>query len=464
MEIAAAKPSLMCRFSIPMLRSATYIAAASIFLLFSCKKENNIPQFSAGSNESVNTWVLDNMRKYYFWNVSLPDNPNIQQEPTAFFESIKSAQDRFSVLMNSKQTDTFGYTLTNTFGFELITFQTGGGVQTQIALVVPQSEAETKGLKRGQIITHINNQRISSDNIASVVQQSLQGSSIKLQVEDGAMIEIGASYIAENPVYATHVLNVSGKKVGYLFLNAFEFNGVYDLLKAFDHFKTSNISDLIVDMRYNPGGNVPFAALIATLIAPIKGNDVFVEYRGNHQLGNTTSTFLDEFAKQPVGYSFDFDEIRSRSLSLSRIFMLTGPNTASAAELLINSLIPYMQVTQIGEQTLGKDMAAVELVDNKEPKMAPDWMLLPMVYRLYNKVGKGDYPEGLKPMYQVAEYSELPLRPFGSEEDPLVKMALEQAGNSTVAKKTERVIHTKNKVLYQSEKLKNRSLVVGRFR
>lgn len=403
-----------------------FLIGASMFLFLGCKKDPELPQFPAGSNESVNTWVLENMRNYYFWNANLPGNPTIQQSPSSFFESIKNQQDRFSTLMNSKQPETFGYTLTNTFGFELMHFQTDGETQTMVSLVVPQSEAETKGLVRGQAITHINDQAISSNNIAFLVEQSLQGSSIKLQVGEGAVIEIAASYIAEDPVYKASILDVAGRKVGYLFLNAFEFDGVYDLLQAFENFKASNINDLIVDMRYNPGGNVPFAALLATLIANVNASDVFVEYRGNQQLGNTASTFLNEFTKQPTGYAFSFEEIRLRSLGLSRVYMLTGANTASAAELLINSLSPYIQTIQIGEQTLGKDMAAVELVDNAEPKMAPDWTLLPLVYKLYNKAGNGDYPTGLRPGFDVLEYYSLPLMPFGSEEDPLVQTALAQ--------------------------------------
>lgn len=434
-----------------------FLIGASMLLFLGCKKEPELPQFPAGSNESVNTWVLENMRNYYFWNANLPGNPTIQQSPSSFFESIKNQQDRFSTLMNSKQPETFGYTLTNTFGFELMHFQTGGETQTMVFLVVPQSEAETKGLIRGQAITHINDQAISSNNIASLVEQSLQGSSIKLQVGEGAVIEIAASYIAENPVYKASILDVADRKVGYLFLNAFEFNGVYDLLQAFENFKANNISDLIVDMRYNPGGSVPFAALSATLIANVNASDVFVEYRGNQQLGNTASTFLNEFTKQPTGYAFSFEEIRLRSLGLSRVYMLTGANTASAAELLINSLSPYIQTIQIGEQTLGKDMAAVELVDNAEPKMAPDWTLLPLVYKLYNKAGNGDYPAGLKPSYQIAEYSELPLKPFGSEKDPLVQVALaEISAPSSVNVKVSRKLSTtpKNEMIYESIKLK----------
>lgn len=438
----------------------SFLIGASMLLFLGCKKEPEMPQFPAGSNESVNTWVLENMRNYYFWNANLPGNPAIQQSPSSFFESIKNQQDRFSTLMNSKQPETFGYTLTNTFGFELMHFQIGGETQTVVSLVVPQSEAETKGLVRGQTITYINDQAINSNNIAFLVAQSLQGSSIKLQIAGGSLIEIAASYIAENPVYKASILDVAGRKVGYLFLNAFEFNGVYDLLQAFENFKSNNINDLIVDMRYNIGGNVPFAALLGTLIANVNASDVFVEYRGNRQLGNTASTFSNEFTKQPTGYAFSFEEIHLRSLGLSRVYMLTGANTASAAELLINSLSPYIQTIQIGEQTLGKDMAAVELVDNAEPKMAPDWTLLPLVYKLYNKAGNGDYPAGLKPDLDVLEYNSLPLRPFGSEEDLLVKTALEQMGTLNTARNSTKFAGSKNKVLYRSKKLKDYPIVI----
>lgn len=107
--------------------------------------------------------------------------------------------------------------------------------------------------------------------------------------------------------------------------------------------------------------------------------------------------------------------------------MLTTASTASAAELLINNLRPYLNVVQIGAKTMGKDMASFAIADFRTPKPI-NMVLHPLVFKLYNARDIGDYGSGLTPDYPVDEFTVLPLVPFGDPSDPMLKKALELVG------------------------------------
>lgn len=105
--------------------------------------------------------------------------------------------------------------------------------------------------------------------------------------------------------------------------------------------------------------------------------------------------------------------------------MLTGPNTASASEMLINGLHPYVQVVQVGDKTYGKDMASTTLSTPEEIHGTERaWHLIPIVYKIYNKMGQGDYSNGITPSIKIDEFAFLPLTPIGDTRDPLIQEVL----------------------------------------
>lgn len=128
---------------------------------------------------------------------------------------------------------------------------------------------------------------------------------------------------------------------------------------------------------------------------------------------------------------------------------MTGSHTASAAELLINSLRPYLTVIQSGQQTLGKDMASFVIKDYRNPQLVPKWEIYPMIFKLYNAAGKGDYSNGLIPDQTADELSALPLKPFGDISDPLIQSCLQKSFAGAGQVKTE-AVSEKSKVLFDS--------------
>lgn len=395
-----------------------------------CKKDDRNPNYPAGSNEYINDWVMDSMKVYYYWNSTLPSNPNLNQQPLQFFSSIKHSGDRFSRLTNPAIRESYYPSLVRNFGFDLAVFQESSGiVKTFVVLVVPGTKAQAIGLQRGDMLKAINGTSPSGNNIEGLIESAIAQRSISLDVVNKGNITLGAELVSENSVYLHKTFDSNGKTVAYLFYNSFEGRSKYDLQEAFADFKSKNATELIIDVRYNPGGDIGVCAALSAAIANVNPTDVFVEYRGNANAGIHRETFEKTISLISPGYSFTFDELSAMRLPLNRVFILTGPHTGSAAEFLIKGLRPWISVIQIGGTTLGKDMASFTIKDNN-PEKYGNWSIEPMIFKLYNCRGEGDYNLGLTPDLATDEFSET-IVPFGSSNDPLISSALARINGSS---------------------------------
>src|SRR5699024_8798321 len=116
---------------------------------------------------------------------------------------------------------------------------------------------------------------------------------------------------------------------------------------------------------------------------------IFAKYIYNKK--RTALNSLVKFYNELPVDDKDGGDIPMNKLSLNRVYILTGFGTASASEMLINGLKPYIDVVLIGEQTIGKDVASITVYDsppfyytkkniNPNHKIA----LQPIVIRLFN--------------------------------------------------------------------------------
>ncbi|CAM4019074.1 C-terminal processing protease CtpA/Prc, contains a PDZ domain [Pedobacter westerhofensis] len=401
-----------------------------------CRKLSERPEYAPDSQERINSWVLDSMQVYYYWNFSVPDYINFTRDPSDFFNILKNPSDRFSALVNPDMPQTYPPSLVHTLGFDLITFESSDGKgQTMITLVVPGSAAAARGLLRGDIIKTIDGVEPAAANITSLTETAIARQTVVLEIERrNGSITVGRLSVTETPVYTYKVFQSGGKTYGYLFLNSFEDPAVDQLMQAFSYFKQQQVQELVLDLRYNPGGSVPVAAALAAMIAPGAAEaDTFVEYRGNVRAGTRKSSFAQELGRLPSGIKRSFSQFAAYRLGLSRVYILSGSHTASAAELTINALKPYLPVIQLGAKSLGKDMASFVIKDYRSPQLVPKWEIYPLVFKLYNSAGKGDYSGGLSPDQEADELSALPLKPFGDLTDPLLRRCLAVSGGAAVA-------------------------------
>lgn len=431
-----------------------------VSILLSCKKNQEIRTTLSAQQQ----WVLDSMQVYYYWSETLPRNPAAHTSTVAFFKSILNPDDRFSTITDPHQQRN-SYSSFAWYGFEYVLLQRkdlSDDLIAMITLVVPNGPAAKKGLKRGDVFTKVNHLLIQSSNVEVIKSLLEEGHGVNLTIsklENSQLHFIGdvlLSYVrfAEQPVYTTRVFEDHGHQTGYLFYNRFNGNYDYNVLDSLKKLKDAAVRNIIIDMRYNPGGDISSVAKIAAVFAPVNAEQVFAIYQANRNGGKQYRSFRDAISEnryQPQ----DFNELLARRFALPKIYVLTTGATASAAELLINTLKPFMEVVQVGEKTLGKDMASFAIEDQRKPKII-DLTLYPLIFKLYNSKGEGNYSKGLIPGFTVDEFAELPLRPIGDAGDPLIRKALTLIGHTATVK---RMMNTTNSgernVVYYNSSVEN---------
>lgn len=436
------------------LRTATHIIRKSIgnvttmlllasILLWACSKDKDGSPTPTGpvTAAEVNRWMLDSMTYFYYWADGLPAAPDQSMAAPAYFSQLKNVADRFSFLYDPAAIATYPVSLRSVYGMEATVISDSkapGGALGIIQLVQPGSPAASRELKRGFLFTRINGQLLNAGNAASLmstlVTEKKGDLTLASRDETGNITEttiqsISGGGITEEPaVQQSVVLNGTTPKTAYLCFNYFDDLQSDALLRAFTDYKQQGIQHLVLDLRYSPGGSVAMAATLCALLGNhIQGNSVFAKYAGNSRQGNRTMTFEAVMALPERGAGLTFEQIRPLQLQLSKVYILTGPHTASAAEMVVNNLQPYTTVVQIGTTTLGKDEGMVTIIDSRSPKRIP-WVLMPVTYKLQNASGNGGYNKGITPAYSVDELSFLPLQPLGNGADPLIAKALALIG------------------------------------
>jgi len=146
------------------------------FLIVSCNRtDDEVPNFPEGSTESVNVWVQDSMRRYYYWEDHMPPKPNYHLPVKDFFKSLLLPQDRFSFIINTSDASTYPRSARNMYGFDYAVLQLENGeIVTVIKLVLKNSPALNAGLERGMIIKKIDGQNITSSNAEQLTSSIAQ--------------------------------------------------------------------------------------------------------------------------------------------------------------------------------------------------------------------------------------------------------------------------------------------------
>jgi C-terminal processing protease CtpA/Prc len=329
-------------------------------------------------------------------------------------------------------------------------------------MVLEDSPAKRAGLQRGDIITGINELNVSPENVNKIMAMVSGSRTLSLKIaelKDNQLVfkrsvDVQAMLSFNQPLLSK-ILEVNNDKAGYLYLADFQDGLASSLVKPFQEFKGQNIRHLILDLRYNGGGSVSSAAALCALITDkLKSGTPFIVYKGNKNGGTVSHSIDQAFANGNQNISFD--ALKASALSLSEVYIITSANTASAAEVVINNLKPYIKVTQIGDKTLGKDMAAFTLSDTETPENK--WVIYPMVYKIFNILDSGNYTSGIEPALIADEYAQLPLQPLGSKDETLLASALLVITGRASSNLKTKSHNTKNmvfRILAESEKPEN---------
>tara|TARA_R110002012_G_scaffold319389_4_gene539840 strand:- start:79 stop:1497 length:1419 start_codon:yes stop_codon:yes gene_type:complete len=408
------------------------------------------------STRDLNDFVWRGLNTYYLYKENVPDLANNRFDTdtyNAFLNSFASPEALFEYLRYQPQTvDRFswitsnyiqleqqlnGTTLNNGMDFGLLRYpNSSNSVFGYVGYVLPNSSASNQGVSRGTIFYAVDGTPLNTSNFSSLLQNTIY--SINLADYDdngtpetnddvitpnGQSITLSKSAITENPIFKTNIFEVAGEHVGYLMYNGFTRDFDSQLNAVFGEFQANNIQNLVLDLRYNSGGSVNTAILLSSMIAGQTGNIFSTEewntdIQSQLSVEQTTNYFTNNDAGAPLNI-----------LNLNKVYVLTTKRSASASELVINSLDPYIDVVHIGTETAGKFQASITLYDapdfrrvNANP--AHLYAMQPLVLKSLNAVGNTDYSQGLFPdIPQSENYSNMGT--LGTETEPLLATALQ---------------------------------------
>lgn len=399
--------------------------------LISCQADDGPPIYEEGTNEYVNQWIYGQMKKYYYWSKSMPAQVDLSLDPKEYFKKLLNPNDPYSYAMHPSLPETAPQNLSKRFGFDISYVAYQGQSFGVILYVLSNSPAENIGLHRGQLITSIAGTPLTAGNFNTLYHNLVDSDHAQLQVvnysvQSGFSAPQGVNFLQgftfSQPI-PHHVIATGNHKVGYLEIPHFDVGQAQSFLQIFQEFKSQSIDEMIIDLRYNGGGDISSATALSIILAPnIQSNDLFIEYEGNPNGGDVNQSFQEalEMNESQVG----FEALKSAHPSIQKLYILCGSHTASAAEIIINNLKPFMNVITIGEKTVGKDVAGFPIADERIPGQQ-GWILEPAIYKLYNANHEGNYSLGIHPSFEADELQETEIFPLGDSRELLLKQALD---------------------------------------
>jgi carboxyl-terminal processing protease len=426
-----------------------YILLGFLILSTSCDKEKEGQEIvPLTKNEKINTWIKEVMDEVYFWLDDMKTPIAKSSEPNQYFESLLfKPTDRFSRIFPDYQELIKNLQgISKEAGYEFTLARESNDNENVLAFITyikKNTPAAEKNLKRGDIIAEINGQKLTLTNYQSLIGKINEPHSITYfrynnsskTYDKQAALDLNVIEVSENPNFLDTVYTIDNQKIGYVVYHFFApgITGqptVYDdqMDNVFAKFKAEGIQHLIVDFRYNGGGSESSAINLASLIAPgVTSSNIFSKTRYNRfimsfeQYQNVTRSFKTK--AQNLG----------ATLKNNRVYILTTRRTASASELIINGLKPYMDVYLVGDLTVGKNVGSIAIEDKENPENK--YGLLPIVVKIFNKDDKSDYDNGFKPDIQANEISQPFFYPLGDTNDLLLKLAI----NHILGKNNERL-------------------------
>lgn len=387
--------------------------------LQACKKDE-APEIT--DIQIVNSSIYDLMKNVYLWYDHLPAvDPQKYSTPEDLMDALRYATyDKWSfVITKTEYSQYFEEGQMIGHGFLI---SVDGSDNLRIAFVYRGTEAYNQGVRRGWVIQTVNGTAANTGNVFDLLGASQKGVSntIGFLNNNGDQVQLSLTKedVALTPVLDFEVLNHNDKKIGYLVFQDFIDTAKVELDEAFNAFTAAGIDELVLDMRYNGGGSVSVAQYLAGwMIGKEHGDEPFVNFKHNRKL-----TSWDTTINVPQ---------KAEGLALSRIFFIGTSSTASASELIINGVKPYVSSAILaGSTTHGKPVGMYAF-----PFIDYDYVVLPISFKYTNANNEGDFYDGIAP--DLSADDDL-THDFGDPEETSLKAILDYIDNGSVPLKSTR--------------------------
>ena len=445
------------------------------FVVISCNKNDDDPileevievpeeETPVVVDIEVQNFFWQTLNLYYFWQGDVPDLADDRFDTQAGYEEFLTAnpepidflenkllfsEDRFTFysddytdLVNSSA----GVSKSNGLQFGLSLIGDTDDVFGYVEYIIKGSDASNKDIKRGEVFTGVNGTNLNKTNyidllfgdndtytlnMAEIVDNTISpnGKEVTLTKQEG---------LQEDPIHVTKVITSGDRKIGYFMYNQFV-SGSEDAMNAvFADFRSQGVTDLVLDLRYNLGGRGTTATVLASLIKGTNTSDLLYKTIYNAKLqAEFDNSSTDNYFVSTTGTIDGNSNAALNTLNLSKVYIIATSSSASASELVMVGLEPYINVVHIGSTTVGKNQGSLLFVDDPEGGNVYDetrvnninpnvqWGLQPIISRVANSAGFTDYADGLIPDIELNEdITNLGL--LGDANEPLLARAIQE--------------------------------------
>ncbi len=391
--------------------------------MIGCQPDNNEPSNpDPGDVEYANHWIYNTMRSHYLWDDDLPPYATSgvgRFSAPQYFENLRyrsnhnvpyykdtygdrfSRIDKYSSLTRAGETGNMNYG-SGFFPVAVSDGETGEILYLQVLYVTPGSPADGK-LERGDAFRHINGTLVTNNNIGDLLtaQSTMAISVFDIDNVGTRTVTVDCNFYYDHPIIADIIY--PERNTAYLAYTHFVSSGrggpegsSEDLRQAFTRYKDAGVRNLILDLRYNGGGELTAATLLASLMAR------------NSDLGQTLGYLRNNknyYEPIPFLQSSEVPE----NADIETLVVLTSESSASASELIIHCLKPFFgeNLIVVGERTAGKNLGGSTFTDQRA-----GWALSIMQFMVYDKDKISGYETGKAPDISVLEYGNYPADPL----------------------------------------------------
>jgi carboxyl-terminal processing protease len=348
--------------------------------------------------EGEKSWIRSHLNEVYLWYKEIVDVPPASYAtPADYFSALLvKAKDRFSFTQAQSTSDSYFEAGTEAgYGMNLVNI----GGRLYVSIPDAGSPADRAGIRRGAQITALNGTpigQVSREMQLAGLYPSTAGQRNTFGVLDNGAaeprtVELVSEIITIDSVPVTRVVTTEDKhKIGYLAFTDHIATAEEPLIAAIRTFKDANVEDVVLDLRYNGGGYIYIADILASMLGGSKVKDkVFESLVYNDKQTSKNSNF-DFYTFGTRGFTI------LPTMNLPRVFVLTTSRTCSASEGIINALKPFMEVITIGATTCGKPYGMVQTNNCGTSYFAIQFVGV-------NHNGEGNYQNGFAPACALAD-------------------------------------------------------------